>query len=324
MKKRILSIAIIFTLLLSFTGCANSASKTKQSVNIASMKGPTSIGLAKLYSDSDSDLTTIKYNYNIYGAADEITAGLSKGELDIAAVPCNLASVLYNKTEGEILIAGINTLGVLYVVTKNCDINSVADLKDKTIFSTGQGTTPEYSFNYIVSENGLDPEKDMTVQYYSEATEIAAAFASMDEVVAVLPEPFVTSVLNSNPDAKVALSLTDEWEDINYESAFVTGVIVVRKDFADKNPQVVNDFLAEYKVSVEFANKNVEGCAELLEKFDIMKAAVAKKAIPNCNVVLITGKEMKEKVTSYLEVLYAANPQSVGGKLPDQAIFYNK
>jgi NitT/TauT family transport system substrate-binding protein len=288
------------------------------------MKGPTSIGLAKLYNDSDSDLTTIKYNYNIYGAADEITAGLSKGELDIAAVPCNLASVLYNKTEGEILIAGINTLGVLYVVTKNCDINSVSDLKGKTIFSTGQGTTPEYSFNYIVSENGLDPEKDMTVQYYSEATEIAAAFAAMDEVVAVLPEPFVTSVLNSNPDAKVSLSLTDEWEDINYESAFVTGVIVVRKEFADNNPQVVNDFLAEYKVSVEFANKNVEGCATLLEEFDIMKAAVAKKAIPNCNVVLITGKEMKEKVTSYLEVLYAANPQSVGGKLPDQSIFYNK
>ena len=131
MKKRILSIAIIFTLLLSFTGCANSSNKTKETVNIASMKGPTSIGLAKLYSDSDSDLTTIKYNYNIYGAADEITAGLSKGELDIAAVPCNLSSVLYNKTEGEILIAGINTLGVLYVVTKNCDINSVSDLKGK-------------------------------------------------------------------------------------------------------------------------------------------------------------------------------------------------
>ena len=324
MKKRLLSLVIIFALLLSFTGCSNSGNQTKESVNIASMKGPTSIGLAKLYTDSDSNLTTIKYNYNIYGTADEITAGLSKGDLDIAAVPCNLASVLYNKTEGGILIAGINTLGVLYVVTKGCEINSVADLEGKTIFSTGQGTTPEYSFNYIVSENGLDPNKDMTIQYYSEATEIAAAFGSMDEVIAVLPEPFVTSVLNSNPDAKVALSLTDEWEDINYESAFVTGVIVVRKEFADANPDIVNAFLAEYKVSVEFANKNVDGCAELLEQYDIMKAAVAKKAIPNCNVVLITGKEMKAKVNSYLEVLYNANPQSVGGKLPDNSIFYNK
>ena len=323
MKKRLLSIAIVLTLLLSFTGCSN-GNTTKQTINIASMKGPTSIGLAKLYNDSDANLTTIDYNYSIYGTADEITAGLSKGELDIAAVPCNLASVLYNKTEGEILIAGINTLGVLYVVTKNCEINSVKDLKGKTIFSTGQGTTPEYSFNYIVTENGLDPNKDMTIQYYSEATEIAAAFNSMDEVVAVLPEPFVTSVLNSNPDAKVSLSLTDEWEDINYKSAFVTGVIVVRKEFAEKNPQLVNDFLAEYKVSVEYANKNVDGCATILEQLDIMKAEVAKKAIPNCNVVLITGKEMKQKVTSYLEVLYAANPQSVGGKLPDKSIFYNK
>lgn len=323
MKKRLLSMLLLCVLVFSMAGCNNKdTTKDKLTFNIASLKGPTSIGLVKLYTDSDLDSASNKYNYNIYGAADEITAGLNKGEIDIAAIPCNLASVLYNKTEGEILIAGINTLGVLYVVTKNCDINSISDLEGKTIFSTGQGTTPEYSLNHIVTQNGLDPAKDMTIQYYSEATEIAAAFGSMDEVIAVLPEPFVTSVINSNPDAKVSLSLTKEWEKVNADSAFVTGVIVVRKEFANKHPDAVENFLKEYKDSVEFANTDIDTCAQYLEKLDIMKAAVAKKAIPNCNVVLITGEDMESRVLSYLKVLHSANPQSVGGTLPDSSIFY--
>ena len=323
MKKRILSTIILCLTILTMSGCNNkSETANATNINIASLKGPTSIGLAKLYTDSDLDTTNNNYIYNIYGTADEITAGLTKGTIDIAAIPCNLASVLFNKTEGQIQIAGINTLGVLYVVTKNCDINEISDLEGKTIFSTGQGTTSEYSFNHILTENGFDPDTDMTIQYYSEATEIAAAFAKMDEVIAVLPEPFVTSVLNQNPDAKVSLSLTDEWEKINPDSAFVTGVIVVRKEFADKNSKAVNVFLKEYEASVNFANNNVDECAEYLEKLDIMKAAVAKNAIPNCNVVLITGDEMEQNVLSYLTVLHNANPQSVGGKLPDNTIFY--
>ena len=164
----------------------------------------------------------------------------------------------------------------------------------------------------------------MTVQYYSEATEIAALFASQDEVIAILPEPFVTTVFNSNPDAKVSLSFTEEWESINSDSTLVTAVIVVRKEFAENNEKAFQSFLKEYEVSVNFANTNVTECAEQLEKLDIMKAAIAKKAIPNCNVVLITGDEMENKVLSYLEVLHTADPKSVGGTLPDNSIFYNK
>lgn len=325
MKHKILSCILLVTLLLGVAGCNSKSTETiSTDISIASLKGPTSIGLAKLYTDSDAGNTTNNYNYSIHGTADEITAGLTKGEIDIAAIPCNLASILYNKTEGQLQIAGINTLGVLYVVTKGCTITSVEDLEGKTICSTGQGTTPEYTLNHIVASHGLDTTEDMTVQYYSEATEIAALFASQDEVIAVLPEPFVTTVLNSNSDAKVSLSFTEEWESINPDSTLVTAVIVVRKEFAENNEKAFQTFLKEYEASVKFANTEIDECAQYLETLDIMKAAIAKKAIPNCNVVLITGDEMESKVLSYLEVLYTADPKSVGGTLPDNSIFYNK
>lgn len=325
MKKKILSCILLVALLIGVAGCnSQSTEKASADISIASLKGPTSIGLAKLYTDSDAGNTTNNYNYSIHGTADEITAGLTKGEIDIAAIPCNLASILYNKTEGQIQIAGINTLGVLYVVTKGCTVTTVKDLEGKTICSTGQGTTPEYTFNHIVTSHGLNTTEDMTMQYYSEATEIAALFASQDEVIAVLPEPFVTTVLNSNPDAKVSLSFTKEWESINPDSTLVTAVIVVRKEFAENNKKAFQTFLKEYEASVKFANTNAPECAEQLEQLDIMKAAIAQKAIPNCNVVLIMGDEMESKVLSYLEVLHTADPKSVGGTLPDNSIFYNK
>lgn len=321
MRKKILSIVLLLATILSFTGC-NSNTDSSATINIASLKGPTSIGLAKLYKDSDNGLTDNDYNYSIHGTADEITAGLSKGEIDIAAIPCNLASILHNKTEGEILIAGINTLGVIYVVSKGVEINSIDDLKGHTIYSTGQGTTPEYTFNYIVESHGLNPKEDMTIQYYSEAGEIASLLANKDKAIAVLPQPFVTTVLNSNPDVTLSLDLTKEWEKINKDSTVVTGVIVVRKEFVNDNAEAFKTFIDEYRQSVDFANNNTSDCATIIEELDIMKAAIATKAIPYCNVVLITGEEMEQKVTSYLTVLHNANPQAVGGKLPDTSIFY--
>lgn len=316
MKKRILACLLALTTIFSVTGC--NTTKDKTTVNIASMKGPTSIGLAKLYDNSDNKETKNDYNYNIYGAADEITAGLIKGDIDIAALPCNVAATLYKKTEGEILIAGINTLGVLYVVEKGDSINQVSDLEGKTIYSTGQGTTPEYTFNHILNKNNTHAD----IVFASEATEVVSTLTSTDNAIAVLPEPYVTIAKNSIPDLRVSLNLTEEWEKLSTDSTMVTGVIVVRKEFANNNPDAMKTFLDEYKTSVEYANNDVNGCATLLESLDIMKAAIATKAIPNCNVVLITGDEMEAKVTSYLNVLYEANPQSVGGKAPESGMFY--
>lgn len=327
MKKKLLSLLLALTLAVSFSACGRGASDAGNKgcdINIASLKGPTSIGLVKLFDDSDNGQTVNKYNYSIHGTADEISTGLIKGDFDAAAVPCNLASVLYNKSKGEIVIAGINTLGVLYILEKGEEIKSVADLKGKTIYTTGQGTTPEYTLRYLLSSNGLDPDKDVTIEFRSEASEVVSAVSQIESAVMMLPQPYVTIALNSDENIRVALDVTEEWEKNDKNSTVVTGVIVARKAFIDEHQKEFEIFLSEYQKSAAYANDNTEDTAELLEKFDIFKAAVAKKAIPQCNVTFITGSEMRTKVLSYLSVLFDANPASVGGKLPDQNIFYGE
>lgn len=290
--------------------------------NIAMLKGPTAIGFIKAWDDSDNGNTLNKYNVTAYGAADEITAGLIKGEIDIAAVPCNLASVLYNKTEGKIKVAAVNTLGVLYMISTSDDIKSVSDLKGKTIYSTGQGTTPEYTLNYILEQNGLKPGEDVTIEYKSEATEVAAAMSEAENAIAMLPQPYVTTVLSQNENMKIVLDMTEEWKKVSGDSSLVTGVVVIRNEVLEENEKAFKQFLKDYKESTEYVNGNVEDAAALVEKHDIFKAAVATKAIPYCNITFVEGEDMKTDITSYLEVLNTANPQSVGGKLPDDNFYY--
>lgn len=300
----------------------DNTAKEKIDINIAALKGPTGIGMVKLMEDAQN---TALYNYkfSIAGEADEISTGLVKGDFDIAAVPCNLASVLYNKTEGKIKVAAINTLGVLYILETGDTIKSVEDLKGKTIYSTGYGTTPQYTLNYLLSLYGLDPEKDVNIEYKTEATEVAAILSGADDAVAMLPQPYVTTVMMNNDKVRIAVDIDKEWNSANDDgSGVVTGVLVVRKDFLENHPEAVNDFLSEYKASTEYVNGNVDAAAELVEKFGLFKAAVAKKAIPYCNITYISGTEMKEKVEGYLNILFSQNPNSVGGTLPAGDFYY--
>ena len=324
--KKLLIILMSAILILNLTACGKSNNDNNNvsgtTINIASMKGPTSIGLVKLYSDSDNDLTHNHYNYSVYGAADEITGGLVKGEIDVAAVPANLASVLFNKTEGGIITAGINTLGVTYILTTDPNVNTLQDLKGKTIYATGQGTTPEYTLRHILSSNGIDPDKDVNIQYYKEGSEVVANASLADNAILMLPQPYATIAMNQMKNCRNILDLNKEWSKISEDSNIVTGVIVVRKEFLENNREDFDKFLEEYGNSTEFANKNTEECAELLEKYDIFKAAIALKAIPYCNVTLITGTAMKEQLIPYLQVLSYANPASVGDSIPDDTGFY--
>lgn len=314
-------------------GTANEASEDKDSkesgkedaaeYNVAMLKGPTAIGFIKAWEDSDNGSTQNKYNVTAYGAADEITAGIVKGEIDIAAVPCNLAAVLYNKTEGKIKVAAINTLGVLYMVSASDDIKSVGDLRGKTIYSTGQGTTPEYTLNYILEKNGLTPGEDVKIEYKSEATEVAAIMSETEDAIAMLPQPYVTTVLSQNESMKIVLDMTEEWNRVSDDNSLVTGVVIVRNEVIEENEKAFKQFLKDYKESTAYVNENVEEAAALVEKHDIFKAAVASKAIPYCNIKFIEGEDMKTSVNSYLEVLFNANSQSVGGKLPEDNFYYN-
>lgn len=304
------------------TNEAENIDKEKVDINIAALKGPTGMGMVKLMEDAEGDSTANNYNFTIAGEADVISTGLIKGEFDIAAVPCNLASVLYNKTNGQIKIAGINTLSVLYIIETGNTINTVEDLKGKTIYSTGYGTTPQYTLNYLLSLYGLDPEKDLTIEYKTEATEVAAMLENSEDAIAMLPQPFVTTVMMNNDRVRIAIDIEKEWTTQNEDSGVVTGVVVVNSEFLNNHPEAVEEFLDEYQQSAEFVNNNVDSAADLVEKFGLFKAAAAKKAIPYCNITLIRGLEMKEKVSGYLNILFNQNPNAVGGAMPADDFYH--
>ena len=292
---------------------------------VAALKGPTAMGMVKMMSDdaaSDSPL----YDFNIYASADEITPKLVQGELDIAAVPANLASVLYNNTEGQVQVLAINTLGVLYIVENGDTVQSVEDLKGKTIFASGKGSTPEYALNYMLTENGIDPETDVTIEWKSEHSECVAALAADATGIAMLPQPFVTTAQTQNENLRVALDMTQEWEKLasasGSDATLITGVVVGRKDFVEQNPDLVDTFLSQYEQSVAYTQEDVEGAAKLIGEYDIVPEAVAQKALPACNITFIAGDEMQAKLSAYLQTLLEQNPQSIGGELPDDGFYY--
>lgn len=331
--KKLKGFTILIMILCVFflTSCSKQEGEVKQettstvkaNINIAALKGPTAIGMVKIMNDNENSEAANHYNFSLYGAADEITAKLIKGELDIAAVPSNLASVLYNKTKGQIKVAAVNTLGVLYIVETGDTIQSVEDLKGKTIYSTGKGATPEYTLNYLLNSSGIDPEKDVTIEYKSEPTEIAALLNSTDNAIAMLPQPYVTTVMMNNDKVRIALDVNEEWNKISTDnSTVVTGVVVARKEFIDANKDAFESFLKEYNDSTTYVNENVEDAAKLVEKFDIFKASVAKKAIPDCNITFLTGPEMQTNLTNYLATLYEQNPKSIGGAMPEDDFYY--
>ena len=295
-------------------------------IRIAGLKGPTTMGLVNLIAQAEAGQTAQDYAFTMYGAADELVPLLVKGELDAAAIPANLAATLYQKTGGALEVACINTLGVLYVVELGNNIQSVEDLKGATIVTTGKGTTPEYVLRYVLSQNGIDPDKDVTIEYLSEATEVAARLTTpttdSSTIVAMLPQPFVTSVVaQSKGGVRVALDMNEEWQKVA-GSRLVTGVTVVRKEFAEANPDVMAQLMTDYAASVESVTTDLSGTAALCEQYGVVaKAALAEKALPSCNIVFETGDEMKTDLTAYLQVLYDADPASVGGALPGEDFY---
>ena len=350
--KRLFSMVLVLALALSLAACGGAApaasapaesapasSAPAESVpasepaevpagdytaRIGGLKGPTTLGMLKVMQDAKAGTASGSWEMQMVGSPSEIIPMISKGELDMAAVPSNMASVLYNQTEGQVQVAAINTLGVLYVVTTGDDIQSVADLAGKTIYLTGKGASPEYMVRHILMENGLDPDKDVTLEFKSEATEaLAAVQAAEGPVTAILPQPFVTAAQMQVEGLTVALDLTEEWDKVTPESAMLTGVLVVRTEFAEQNPDAVKAFLADYKASIEYVNANVEEAAQWAAEVGVVpKAPIAAKAIPACNIVYQDGAEMKQNMSGYLQVLFDQEPKAVGGAMPADDFYY--
>jgi len=296
-------------------------------VRAAALKGPTAMGLVKFMSEVDAgNLKDEDYSFRIVASADEVAPLISKSEVDIAAVPANLASVLYNKTSGAVRVIAVNTLGVLYICELGDTVSTVADLRGKTIFSAGKGATPEYALEYVLRANGLDPTTDVTIEWKSEHAECVAALAQDATAIAMLPQPFVTTAQAKNDQIRVALDLNQEWaaacEAEGRDGKLITGVAVVRSEFADAHPEAVDAFLGHYRESVEFVNANTDEAAALVGGYEIVPEAVAKKALPACNITFVDGADMKEQLGGYLEVLADQNADAVGGKLPGDDFYY--
>lgn len=314
---------IVLSLMFVLSCTAFGTESQKPTVRLAAMTGPTAMGLVKLLDDAEKGLSENTYAFLLAGAADEISPRLIQGKLDIASIPVNLAAVLNNKTGGALTLLAVNTLGVIYIVEKGGEtVQSLADLKGKTIYATGKGSTPEYNLTYLLKQAGLTAGEDVTIEWKSEPAEVVAIMSQQPAAVAMLPQPYVTVAQSKVDTLRIALNLTQEWDSLGLDSRMITSGIVVRTAFLQENPQAVESFLREFAASALYANESVAETAQLIEKLGIVKAPIAQKALPYCNIVCLTGEEMKEALSSYLQVLFDLNPASVGGALPADSFYY--
>ena len=336
MKKTTAIILSLILLISVFTGCTKKEAEklssdinsdiqaVKTLVKVAGLKGPTGIGMVNMMEKSDEEKLLNRYEFTLVAAPDEIVGKVSSGQIDIAAVPTNLAATLYEKTNKGVQMLALNTMGMMYILQKDASITKVSDLKGKTVTLHGKGSTPEFVLRHILTKNNLDPDKDVTIKFLDEHSEVATQALAGQADIVLVPEPFVTQITTQNAAFSPVIDLSKEWENLD-AGDFSMGCIIARSEFVSQHKSAVDTFLNEYKTSVEAATSDVEKTAALCEKYGVIaKAEVAKKAIPNCKIVFIDGDEMITKTKPYYQILFDADPKSVGGAIPDDAFYYKK
>ena len=331
--KSLVSLLLALTLALSLNACGTQANTEPEQpddtpapaeVNLYVLSGPTGIGAMNLWAAADAGETQNTYHITMPGANDEVVAAISNGDADIAAVATNLAATLYNKTSGGVTVLAVNTLGVLSLLGNGQEVATIADLAGKTIYAPGQGANPEYILRYVLTGNGLDPDKDVTIQFVGEGSELLTVWQTDPEAIIMAPQPVATSILMQNENAVTLFNMTDEWDKVSGgDSTLMMGCVIVRNEFLQENPGAVALFLQEYAASIEKAQSDVEGTAALCEQYGLIpKAALAKAAIPSCGLTFVTGAEMKSALSGYLQVMFDADPKSVGGAIMPGDDFY--
>lgn len=320
--KKVLSLLVAIALIFSFSACSKQETtpKEKTNVTVGAIKGPTGVGFANLMESNANGKANNNYEFTLFTSPEEIGAKVVKNELNIAALPTNVAANLYQKTNGKVQMLAINTLGNMSIIEKGETINSVKDLKGKTVYSIGQGANPEYILKYILSKNGI--EDSVKIKFVSTNDEITAALATGKATVAMIAEPAATAALIKNTDCSRRLDINEVWNDIDSNVPVVTGCVVANAEFVKNNPEAVKLFLDEYEDSIN-SLENLEESANLTVKHEILAAVpVAKQSIPNSNIKFIKSEDMKTSINAYFNVLYGFNPASVGGKMPDDNFFY--
>ncbi len=310
-------------LALLLSGCA-AATGPIAPVRVATLKGPTGVGMVHLMQAQEAGAAANDYRFTVHESPEDVVARVASGDVDIAAVPTNLAAVLYAKTSGAVQMLAVNTLGVMYIVSDGVAMTSMADLSGRTIYGSGQGANPEYVLRFLLTENRLDPDTDVQLVWRSQHDEVATLVASGEAEVALLPEPFVTTVLVKNPRLRVALDLTEEWAQVVTDgSQLMMGGVIARRAFVEQNPDAVSRFLTEYEASIGTARTDADTTSVLCAKFGIIpSAAVAKQALPRLNLTFLAGEEMRVGLRGYFQVLHAAKPESVGGAVPDAGFYF--
>ena len=313
-------LSLLMIVILAFAGCGKEAQvQDSVTVHVGALKGPTTMGLLFMMEDQKEGKTKNNYEFQMATGADELLPLMISGKLDIALVPANVAAILYQKSEGNVSVIDINTLGVLYLVGSDSEVKGLSDLKGRTIYLTGKGTTPDYVLQYLLKNAGY-AEGDVTLEYKSEATEVAAVLAQTENAIGFLPQPFVTATCMQNEKLNIILSANDAWitaQGGDSTSGLVTGVTVVRKEFLENHPNAVATFLEEHAASAAAINADPDtGATYCVEAGIVGKEPIAKKAIPACNITCVTGESMKKALQAYLQILYDFEPSTVGGKLP--------
>jgi NitT/TauT family transport system substrate-binding protein len=316
----------ILVIILCLFGCSrdvqNGSEVLNRKVRIASLVGPTGMSLAELMENHGDE-----YAVHLVTSPDQVIPQIISGGVDIAMIPSNLAAVLYNKGGGNFSIVGVCAKGVLYAVGKESFIDGIASLKNskKIIYSSGQGATPEYVLNEILKFNGIKDGADVTVRYLPQHADLANQIASGTIEMAILPEPFVSTVLHKNKELKVVLDLNKEWKKVFWENELPMGVVVVQNKFAAENVDLMEKFMVDFQNSVDFITNNVEEASVLMEKFDIISnKEIAVEAIPRCALCFVTGEKSRKLLDHYFEVLYKVNPKAIGGQLPGEEIYYKR
>ncbi len=337
MKKYVAWISAVLLLVAMLAGCGNNADGSsdpvgaKTAVNVTAIAGPTGVGLVSLMDKDAQGTSANDYTFNVVTAPEQAVAAITNGSADIAAVPTNLAASLFKKTGGKVQVLAINTMGVLHILANGSKVETVKDLKGKTIYTSGQGANPEYILKYVLERNGLTPGKDVKIEFVADNDTLATLMINGTAKIAMVPEPKASAVLAQNKDVKRVLNMSAEWQKKDGKippaseltSSLLMGCVIARTEFVEKNEQAVKDFMAEYKTSIETVTADIDAAATLCETYKIIpKAAIAKAAIPHCGLTYLDGLTMRRELHNYFNVLYGYNPDSIGGALPGVDFYY--
>lgn len=321
--KKLVSWLLALAMVFSLTACGEQGRETAE-MNVYVLAGPTGVGAMNLWAKSDAGETENTYHFTMAGSNDEVVAAIARGEADMAAVATNMAAALYQKTQGGVTVLAVNTLGVLSLLTSGEALVSAADLKGRTVYSIGQGANPEYILRYVLCENGLDPDRDVTLRFVGDGSELMGVWQSEPDAVIMAPQPAATAMLMQYEGSRLCLDMTEEWNRVSGgESTLMMGCVIVRSAFLAEHQGAVDTFLREYAASIEAAQNDTAATAVLCERYGLLpKAALAEQAIPHCGLTFVSGSTMKAQLGGYLQVMFDADAKSVGGKLPDDGFYY--